>query len=711
MIRMLLAGVVATTAVASVLGSSAIHADEQASGAEPNPLLTPSPLPFQAPPFDKIRDAHFKPALEAGMREHRAEVDAIADNPAAATFENTLVALEKSGRTLTRTQLVMNALTGANTNDELQKLDEEMAPRLAAHVDAIYLNTKLFRRIEQLYKQRAQLRLDPESDKLVEYTYQDFVIAGARLSDADKVKLKKLNEEDATLSTKFGNLLLAAAKDAALVFDDKAELAGLSDADLAVAAEAARAKGLAGKWVLTIRNTTQQPVLELLTNRATREKVYRASSTRAVRGGATDTRDTIRRLAEIRAEKAGLLERPSYSAWTLQDQMARTPTRVQDFIEDLAKAGREKARAEAAEIQALIDRQGGGFKLQPWDWNFYAEQVRKAKYDLEMSAVKPYFELNRVLEDGVFFAAQELYGLSFKERRDLPVYHPDVRVFDVIDRDGSPLALFYGDFFTRDNKNGGAWKNNLVHQSGLNGTKPVITNVSNFAKPPAGQPALLSLDDVETMFHEFGHALHGMFSTQRYESLSGTQVARDFVEFPSQFNEHWLMEPRVFARFARHFETGAPMPADLVEKIKKSRTFNQGYMLTELVAAAALDLQWHTLEPGARVPDADAFEAAALKKAGVDVAEVPPRYRSSYFLHIWGHGYASAYYAYLWTEMLDNDAYAWFQEHGGMTRANGQRFRDMILSRGKTEDYAKMFRDFRGRDPVIEPMLVHRGLK
>jgi peptidyl-dipeptidase Dcp len=696
--------------------SSIVAAKGQAAGsasgaAEGNPLLVPSTLPFQAPPFDKIKNADFRPALEEGMRQHLVEVTAIAEDPAPPTLENTLVALEKSGQTLTRVQLVFNALTGANTNDELQKLEEEIAPTLAAHQDAILLNSKLFNRIETLYRQRAQLKLDAEAARLLEVTYQQFVMAGARLSDANKTTLKKLNEDDASLSARFTNQLLAAAKDGALIASDVSELAGLSPAELDAAAQAAKSRSLEGKWVLPLKNTTQQDALQSLTDRATREKLFKASWMRAEHGDANDTRETISKLATIRAEKARLLGKANYAASKLEDQMAKTPERVEQFLQNLVPATTAKAKAEAADIQALIDKQHGGFTLQPWDWDFYAEQVRKARYDLEDAQIKPYFELNRVLQDGVFFAAHELYGVTFQERHDLPVYQPDVRVFEMHDADGSTVGLFYCDYFKRDNKNGGAWMDNLVGQSKLLGTRPVIFNVANFSKPSPGQPALLTFDDVTTMFHEFGHALHGFFADQTYPTLSGTSVARDYVEFPSQFNEHWALDPKVFAHYARHYQTGAPMPRDLVDKIKKAEKFNQGYALTEVVAAAALDMEWHTLPPGSAAQDVDRFEAEALKKTRLDLPQVPPRYRSSYFLHIWANGYAAGYYAYLWTEMLDDDAFAWFQEHGGLTRKNGQRFRDMILSRGNTEDYAKMFRDFRGRDPVIEPMLVHRGLK
>jgi peptidyl-dipeptidase Dcp len=682
----------------------------KAAGGRANPFLTPSPLPFQAPQFDEIKDDDFKPALEEGMKVQRAEAEKIAENPAPPTFENTLVALESSGQLLARVSQVFNGLSSANTNPTLQKLQEEEAPKLAAHQDAIFLNPKLFKRVEAIYNQRAATKLDAESTRLVEYYYQQFVHAGARLSDADKAKLKQLNEKDAALSAKFTNQLLAAAKAGALSIDNKAELAGLQEGELDAAAQAAKTRGVAARWLVPLQNTTQQPVLSSLADRATREKLFRASWLRAERSDANDTRVTITELAVLRAQKAGLLGYPSYAAWRLEDQMAKTPAAVEQFLAKLVPPATANARSEAARIQELIDRQHGGFKLEPWDWDFYADQVRKAKYDLDEAELKPYFELNRVLEDGVFYAAHELYGLTFKERHDLPVYQPDVRVFDVFDSDGSPRGLFYCDYFKRDNKSGGAWMDTFVIQSKLLGTRPVVFNVANFTKPAPGQPALLSWDDVTTMFHEFGHGLHGLFADQQYPSLSGTNVARDFVEFPSQFNEHWALDPKVLAHYAINITTGKPMPQALVDKIKNAATFNQGYDLTELLAAAELDMQWHTLAAAAPKPEVDAFEAAALKTTGVDLAQVPPRYRSSYFLHIWSNGYSAGYYAYLWAEMLDDDAFAWFGENGGLTRANGDRFRAMILSRGNTEDLAAMYRAFRGRDPKIEPMLKVRGL-
>ena len=682
-----------------------------ASVAPVNPLLTPGRLPFQAPPFDQIKDSDFAPAFAEGMKQQIVEVVNIADNTAPPTFDNTLVALERSGQTLSRVSMVFNALTSANTNDALQKLLEEIAPKLSAHQDAISLNGKLFDRIKTLYNARGQLHLAPEAERLLEYQYQQFVMAGALLSESDKARVKKLNEDDASLSAKFTNQLLAAAKDAALVVSNQDDLAGLSRAELDAAADAAKDRQLGGRWLITLSNTTQQPALESLARRSTREQLFHASWTRAERGDANDTRATIGRLGEIRAEKARLLGFPSFAAWRLQDQMARTPDRVRRFLDDLVPAAAEKARTEAADIQSLIAQQHGDFRLEPWDWDFYAAQVRKARFDVDVNEIKPFFELNRVLQDGVFYAAHELYGITFKERHDFPVYHPDVRVFEVFDKSGSHLGLVYFDYFRRDNKNGGAWMDTLVVQSRLLGTRPVVYNVANFAKPATGQSALITFDDVTTMFHEFGHALHGLFADQQYPTLSGTAVARDFVEFPSQFNEHWALDPKVLAHYARHAQTAEPMPKELVDRIKRAATFNQGYALTELLAAAELDLAWHTLAAPSGTPDVDRFEATALASTHLDLPQVPPRYRSSYFLHIWANGYAAGYYAYLWTEMLDDDAFGWFEEHGGLTRANGQRFRDLVLSKGNTEDYAKVFRDFRGRDPSVDPMLMHRGLK
>jgi peptidyl-dipeptidase Dcp len=675
-----------------------------------NPFYAESTLPFHAPPFDKIKDEDYQPAIEAGMAEQLSEINKIADNPAAPTFENTLAAMEKTGQLFQRAIAAFGAVTGANTNPVLQKVQADEAPKLAAHADAIYLNAKLFARVAAVYKERESLKLDPESLRLLEVTYDNFVRAGANLSDADKTELKKLNEEISTLSNDFSTRLLAATKDGAYFTADKSALDGLSDAQLAAAAQAAQGRKQQG-YLVPLQNTTQQPDLALLRVRGTREALFDKSWNRAERGDANDTREIISRMAQLRARRAQLLGYPNHAAWKLGDQMAKTPEAALKFMDALVPGATAKAAREAKDIQEVIDAQKGGFTLQPWDWNFYSEQVRKAKYDLNEAEVKPYFELNHVLENGVFYAAHQLYGITFKERKDIPVYQPDVRVFEVSDADGKPLALFYCDYFKRDNKNGGAWMDSFVNQSKLMGMLPVVFNVANLPKPAPGEPALISFIDVTTMFHEFGHALHGMFANTEYPSLSGTATARDFVEFPSQFNEHWALYPAVFNNFAKHYKTGAAMPAELAAKIKKAATFNQGYMLTELVAGAELDMQWHTLPASASLQKPDAFEKQALEKTNLLLKAVPPRYRSSYFSHIWGGDYSAGYYAYLWAEMLDDDAYQWFEEHGGLTRANGDRFRQMVLSRGNTEDLTKMYAGWRGKEPSVEPMLKDRGLQ
>lgn len=676
-----------------------------------NALFSESTLPYQTIPFDKIKDADFKPAFEEGMKRHMAEIDSIINDTAAPTFQNTLVALEKSGSMLNRVNKVFNALTGANTNDTLQKIQEELAPKLSAHEDAIYLNPKLFHKIDTLYRQREKLNLDSESLRLLEVYHADFVMRGANLPDSSKEKLKKLNEEEATLTTKFSNQLLGAAKTNALIVDTKEELAGLTDAEIQAAATKAKENNHEGKYMLSIINTTQQPALQSLTNRNTRQKLFEASWNRAEKGDSNDTRQNILRIAKIRIEKAKLLGFPNYAAWKLQDQMAKTPQAVTSFLSKIVPAATARAKQEAADIKAYMVAHNDTTTLQPWDWEYYAEKVRKEKYNIDESQIKPYFVLDSVLENGVFYAANQLYGITFKERKDLPVYQKDVRVFEVFDKDSTPMALFYCDYFKRDNKSGGAWMDNLVDQSKLLGTKPVIVNVCNFAKPVDGQPALLSFDDVTTMFHEFGHALHGLFASQTYPTLSGTAVSRDFVEMPSQFNEHWALDSIVLKNYAKHYQNGQPMPQDLINKIKEAAIFNQGYMFTELLAAANLDMQWHLLTPkDSTVTDVDAFEKQALQKTGVDLSYVPPRYRSTYFLHIWSNGYSAGYYAYTWAEMLDDDAYAWFKEHGGLNRENGQKFRDMILSRGNTEELSKLYRNFRGKDPDTKPLLENRGL-
>ena len=675
-----------------------------------NPFAKPSTLPFEAPPFDRIKDTDYQPALIAGMAQQRAEIARIANNPAAPTFDNTIAALEKSGRLLERASNAFGTVTGANTNDTLQATESALAPKFAAHSDAINLDPKLFARVSTLYDRRATLGLDPEQAMVLKLTYENMVRAGAKLSAPDKIQLSKLNAQLSTLETDFQQKLLAGTKAGALVVDDKAKLAGMSDAEIAAAANAAKERGLAGKYVLPLQNTTQQPELAVLKDRATRQALFDASWTRSEKGDANDTRADIAQIALLRAQKAKLLGFPTWADYVLQNQMAKTPGTALGFMQQLGRPVAIEQQREAAELTQLIKQQGGDFAVTPADWDFYSEQLRKAKYDLNQDELKPYFEINKVLNDGVFYAANQLYGLTFKRRTDLPVWQPDVMTYDVIDADGSPLGIMYFDYWKRDNKSGGAWMSNLVNQSKLLGTKPVIYNVANFTKPAAGQPALITFDDVTTMFHEFGHALHGLFANQTYPSVSGTNTARDFVEFPSQFNEHWALDPKVLPHYAVNYKTGEVIPQSLIDKIKRASTFNVGYSFGETLTAAELDMSWHSLTAADGKQDVDAFENKALAATGLDTKDVPPRYRTSYFRHIWANGYSAGYYAYIWTKMLDENAYDWFENHGGLTRENGQRFREMILSKGHTEDYAPMFRAFAGADPSPAPLLKSLGL-
>ena len=674
------------------------------------PFEAPSPLPYQAPAFDRIRDADFRPALEEGMRLQRAEIEAIATNPAPPSFENTIVALERSGQMLVRVRGVFDALASAHTNDELQKVEIEFSPRLSGHYDAIYLDARLFARVKAVRDRLDELGLDAEARQLVKVTCEAFERSGAMLPEADRSRLKALNEQLSVRQTTIEQTLLAGAKASAFVVDDPAQLAGLGPQEIAAAAVEARGRGLEDRWVLPLTNTTQQPALAKLEDRSVREALFHRSWERAEQGDQNDTRALVSEIAGLRAEKARLLGHPSFAAYALEDQMAKSPEEVERFLQHLAGPTARAIQAETEELQALIAGEGQNFELKAWDWERYAERLRKQKYDLNQEELRPYFELGRVVSDGLLYVAQRLYGITLEPRTDLPVYHPDVSVYEVLDEDGSGIGLIYFDFFKRDSKRGGAWMGNFVGQSKLLGSKPVVYNVCNFTKPAAGHPALISYSEVTTLFHEFGHALHGLFADQHYPSLSGTAVARDFVELPSQFNEHWALHPDVLKRYAVHHETGEPMPQALAEKIQTVARFNQAYSMGELLAAAQLDMQWHRVGADATVGDVDAFEAQALESAGVDFEAVPPRYRSSYFQHVWSGSYAAGYYAYLWAEMLDVDAYQWFIEHGGLTRENGQRFRDLILSRGHTADYDDMFRAFYGKDPEIGPMLEHRGL-
>ncbi|EPV2479386.1 peptidyl-dipeptidase Dcp [Enterobacter ludwigii] len=671
-----------------------------------NPFFESSLLPYQAPRFDEINDGHYRPAFDEAIRQKRAEIDAIVAQTAAPDFNNTVLALEKSGAMLSRVSSVFFAMTSAHTNDDLQALEEQISTELAALANDIWLNDTLFSRVESVWQDCAAL--DAESRRLAEETYQHFVLAGARLNDTEKAELKALNTEAATLTSQFNQRLLAATKAGGLVVDYAHQLDGLSPDEIATAAHAAAEKGLNDRWLIPLLNTTQQPALSALRDRQTRENLFNAGWTRTQKGDENDTRALILRLTALRARQAKLLGFEDYASWSIADQMAKTPAAALAFMRGIVPAARTRATLEQADIQNVIDDEQGGFTVQAWDWAFYAERVRQAKYALDESQIKPYFALNTVLQDGVFWAASQLFGLRFVERFDIPVYHPDVRVWEIFDHTGEGMALFYGDFFARESKAGGAWMGNFVEQSYEFASRPVIYNVCNYQKPANGQTALISWDDVVTLFHEFGHTLHGLFASQRYASLSGTNTPRDFVEFPSQINEHWASHPQVFAHYARHYQTGEPMPEALRDKMLNATQFNKGYDMTELLSAALLDMNWHGIsEP---VDDVDTFEAAALHKEGLDLPAVPPRYRSSYFAHIFGGGYAAGYYAYLWTQMLADDGYQWFVEQGGLTRENGQKFREAILSRGNSSDLAELYRQWRGHDPRIEPMLENRGL-
>jgi peptidyl-dipeptidase Dcp len=675
-----------------------------------NPFLTESLLPYHLPPFDKIKDDQFVPATEAGMQEQLKEVDAIAANADKASFENTVVALERTGRLLDRVQRTFSNLNAADTNPTRQKIETELAPKLSAHRDAILLNSKLFARVQELYSNREKLGLDPESAYLLERYYKDFLRAGAKLSDSDKEKLKKINAELATLQTKFDQNVLKEKNASSIVVDRREDLAGLSDNQIAAASAAAKDEHKEGKFVLRLQNTTGQPVLGSLQNRALRQRIMEASLSRNSKGGEFDTRKIVMRTAQLRAERAKLLGYENHAAYQLEDQTAKTVPTVNKLLADLAVPAVANARREAADMQKIVDQEKGGFQIASWDWDFYSEKLCKARYQFDESEVRPYYELNHVLTDGVFFAAGKLYGLTFKERHDLPVYHPDVRVWEVFDANGQPLALFLGDYYARPSKRGGAWMTAYVQQSALFGTKPVVANHLNIPKPPEGEPTLLTHDEVRTAFHEFGHALHGMFSNVKYPRFSGTSVPRDFVEYPSQVNEMWATWPEVLKNFARNYKTGEPIPQALFDKVVAAEKFNQGFKTTEYLAASLLDQAWYQLNPSEIPKDALAFEAAALKKAGVDFPPVPPRYRTAYFSHAFSGGYSAGYYSYIWSEVLDADTVEWIKEHGGLKRENGDRLRQTLLSCGGSADALGLFKNFVGRDPYLEPLLKRRGL-
>ncbi|WP_271438493.1 M3 family metallopeptidase [Pontixanthobacter luteolus] len=676
-----------------------------------------STLPFEAPDFSKISDDDYRPAFEQAMAIHSAEIDQIKNNPDAPTFENTIVALEQSGAILGRVARVFFALTGSNTNDTLNAVQTEMGPKLSAHSDAITLDPVLFARVKAVYDNRAAMSMTVEDAALLEDTYEGMVQAGAMLTAEQKDQVRAINTKLSEVTNEFGNRVREGTVASALIVDSEEELAGLSPAAIEAAAKLAAEKGMEGKYAIALQNTTQQPSLPALENRATREKLFRLSVDRNDQPGEYDTRMLIAEIAQLRAQKAALFGKPDWASYVMYDRMAKQPQTALDFMEQMVPALAATQRREAALLNEKIAAEGGDFEVKPWDWYRYAEKVKAEKYAFDESAVEPYFQLDKVLEDGVFFAAEKLYGLTFQKRTDLPVYHPDVSTYTVFDRDGSELGIFYFDPFQRPSKRGGAWMSNFVDQSYLNGTKPVIYNVLNIPKAAEGEVQLVSFDNVNTLFHEFGHALHGFFADQKYASISGTATARDFVEYPSQVNEVWATHPEILSNYAKHYETGETIPAELIEKIERAAKFNQGYDFGEVVEAALLDMKWHALsaEEAAAIKtpeDVDAFERNSLEELGLEIGLVPPRYRSSYFNHIFSSptGYSSGYYSYLWTEMLDRDSRQWFMDNGGLTRENGDHYRATVLSRGGTMDYFKMFENFAGRQPDVTPMLVARGL-
>ena len=678
---------------------------------EQNPFYTESSLYMKYPEFDKIKNKHYTPAFEKGMADHMAEIDAIAERADSPTLENTIIAMEKSGSLLDRVATVFFSLTSANTNDEMEKIRSEMAPKLSAHSDQILLNGKLFHRVKTIYEQRDQLGLDAESKRLVEKYYTDFIRSGANLSSEEKESLKKINGEMAVLQTTFSQNVLKEVNALAVVVDSKDELDGLSDAAIEAAANEAKSRELDGKYVLTLRNTSGQPPMASLTNRALRERIHKTSLSRGSRGGDFDNRDVLANVIKLRAERAQLMGYDNHAAYSLENQTAQTPKAVNERLSSLAPKAVANANKEATDLQKMIDAEDGSFKLASWDWDFYTEKVRADRYNFDASQLKPYFEMDNVLQNGVFYTATQLFGITFKERFDLPVYQEDVRVFEVFNEDGSVLALFIFDGYARSSKRGGAWMNAYVGQSKLKGNKPVIANHLNVVKPPKGEPTLMSFDEVITTFHEFGHALHGMFSDVNYPYFAGTSVPRDFVEYPSQVNEMWAIWPEVLKNYAVHHETGKPMPKELLDKVLATQKFNQGFATTEYLAASLLDQALHQLSPD-QVPTGEeiiAFEADALKTAGVAMDVIPPRYRSTYFSHIIG-GYSAGYYSYIWSEVLDADTVEWFKENGGLKRENGDHFRKTLLSRGGSKDALKIFKDFRGAEPNIQPLLDRRGL-
>lgn len=675
-----------------------------------NPLLVQSTLPFQLPPFAEISDEHYAPALEAGMREQLAEIATLLADPAPASFLNTLIPLERSGRTLMRALVAFGTKTSNDSNPAIQAIDETFAPLLAAHRDAITLNPELYARIAAVHDQRDELGLDAESRRLVERYHIEFTLAGAGLSDDNKAALRDYNQRLSSLTTQFEKNLLADTNELAVWVEEVSELDGLTAGEVSAAAAAAQERGLTSGYLLTLVLPTSQPALAALTNRAVRERVLTASRERGIRGGPHDNRELVLEITRLRAERARLLGFATHAASVTADETAKTPEAVAAMLERLAPAARRNARAEQATLQAHVDDAGESFELRAWDWAFYAEKVRLANFDIDTAAMREYFELERVLRDGVFYAATLLYGITFVERPDLVGWHAEARVFEVSNDDGTPLGLYIADLYTRDSKRGGAWMSSLVSQSHLLQTPAIVTNSMNVPKPGAGEPTLLSFDEVNTLFHEFGHALHGLFAQVTYPKFAGTNVHRDFVEFPSQVNEMWMLWPEVLANYATHYQTGEPLPRQIIDSLDASTTFNEGFATSEYLAAALLDQAWHRIDADAEVSDVAAFEASALAEVGLDNPVVPTRYSSTYFAHTFAGGYDAGYYSYIWSEVLDADAVAWFTENGGLTRANGDRFRHRLLGVGGSRDPLQAYRDFAGREADIQPLLDRRGL-
>ena len=675
-----------------------------------NPLLVASSLEFELPPFDLINDGHYREGFTAGMKEQREEIDAILGQPGEATFENTIVALEKSGSILTRTSNVFFNKSSSDTNDTIDAIEAEFAPLLSAHEDAIYLNEDLFKRIDSLYQRRDSLGLDEADRWVLELYYKDFVHAGANLPAEKRERLKAINEELSVLETQFSKNVLADSNDLAIVIDDESQLEGLSDGQKSSLKAAAQSRGLEGRWLITMVNFTGHPLLASLKNRDLRERIMKASLQKGDRGNQNDTKAIAQKMAGLRAERAALFGRRSHAEYVTSMQTSKSPENVHAMLRKIAPNALRNARKEGEDLQKQINDEGHGFTLASWDWDFFTEKVRQTRYSIDSSALKPYFELDRVLHDGVFFAAGKLFGLTFVERPDLKGYNEEVRVFEVFNEDGSQLALYLGDFYTRDSKRGGAWMNSLVSQSHLLHKKPVVVNNLNISQPPAGEKTLLTFAETTTLFHEFGHALHGMLSNVRYPRTSGTRVQRDFVEFPSQVNEMWILWPEVVQNYARHYQTGEKLPQEMIDRLNAAETFNEGHATTSYLAAAVIDLAWHQLSQGTEVDDVAEFERKVLEEYGLHYEPVPTRYRSTYFSHIFAGGYSSGYYGYIWSEVLDADAVQWFKENGGLTRKNGDHFRAELLSRGGSIDSMEMYRRFRGRDAVIDPLLKRRGL-